>query len=499
MMTIDFQADPVDSTRRGGKAGFLQIISGLSCAVLLAGVSLCSGQDFSGEEEEPYGPRPQMAEKALEQTKKALKKHKGNKDMLVLPGLTADRKARRVEVLAEPTGLQAEEILEFLLVDQSSSHGYEALLWSFAKPSDVHKALEFIGLKPGQPFNPNAMRFWASGDRVMLSVVSDDGDEQVPIERLILDEEAEKTLPEEGFVFSGSGTVVARDGSGKKDYIADIWDPKSVASVYNEPSAVLDVPRQAAKDAMYGKQVVNPEYRLSGGRLVKIVMEPGETNGIPAALNFELSIGLSADASNLTFRLTGDEDDKKPLIEAQEMRQVLEKILAMGKDKEAPFLKVLFSDKVPVGDVSKACIPLAMMETMGMIRIEPPAEGGLYYRAFVPEQSWRKPEVRPSQPWELHLKLAEGKVKGKMVYNQPVWSNDSIEPTFKIKTIDDVSTPENMKSHLDADAEARKAASQSQLPSVLLVFADADISYGQVMAFLKPVLKTNGTIYVFAE
>lgn len=497
MITTGFWGDRGAGLMRRSKAFSSGMLFSLSCAVLLTGAFLCPGQDFSGEEEEPYGPRPQMAEKALEQTRKAMEKHKDNKDMLVLPGLTADRKARRVEVLAEPTGLQAEEIVEFLLVDQSSSHGYEAMLWSFAKPSDVHKALEFIGLKPGQPYNPNAMRFWASGDKVMVSVVPGEGDEQVPIERLILNEEENETLPEEGFIFSGSGTVIAKDGSGKKSYIADIWDPKSVASVYNEPSAVLDVPRQAAKDALYGKQVVNPEFRLSGGRLVKIIMEPGDTNGVPAALNFELAIGMSADGTNLSFRLTGDE--KKPLIEASEMRQVLEKILAMGKDKAAPFVKVLFNDAIKVGDVSKACIPLAMMETMGMMRIEPPAEGGLYYRAFVPEQSWRDPEGRPSQPWELHLKLADGKVKGRMVYNKPVWSNDSIDPTFETKTIDDVPTPEKMKAHLDADAEARKKVEQSALPAVLLVFAGSDVSYGQLMEFLKPVLKTHGTIYIFTE
>ena len=86
------------------------------------------------------------------------KAYEGNSDVLVLPGLVADRKERKVDILVEATGLAGGAVAEFLLVDQSSSHGYEALLWSFAKPSDVHAALLFIGLRPGAPYNPRALR-----------------------------------------------------------------------------------------------------------------------------------------------------------------------------------------------------------------------------------------------------------------------------------------------------------------------------------------------------
>jgi hypothetical protein len=178
--------------------------------------------------------------------------------MLVLPGLLADRRARRVEVLAECTGLSANETVEFLLIDQGGSHGYEAMLWSLARPSDVDRALEFIGLRRGASVNPAVPRVWSDGDRVQLTVLPADG-KSFPIEQLILDIQTEKTLPEEGFVFAGSLTVPSADGKEPAAYAADVYDPRSLASIYNEAISVLDVPRRVDKGEAYGRQVVNPD------------------------------------------------------------------------------------------------------------------------------------------------------------------------------------------------------------------------------------------------
>ncbi len=456
------------------------------CAILLLAVTVPAQDDF-----DDFGPKPTGAPKARTQYEANLKEHKGTPDMLVLPGLVSDRKARTVEVLAEATGLDSEEVAEFLLIDQGSSHGYEALLWSFAKPSDVHRALEFIGLKPGTPVDPRALRFWADGDRVMLNVRVNGG-ETFPIERLILDKETDKTLPEEGFIFAGSVMVPSRDGKGAAQYAADVYDPRSVASIYNEPAAVLDVPRQATQGEVYGNQVVNPDHALDGGELLTIVMTPGESDGRPRARQVRLALDCGVGTTGMVCRLS--ETGGAVVAEAPELTPVLEKLVALKEEGAPPYVELSFGEAVPVTGVGKVCTLMAMMEAMGMVRIKPPVDAQPYYRAFVPDKRWLKPEGRPTQPWELHLGRKDDKAE--LVWHEPKWSDDSLAPTFTRRSFV-IPSPVALCAKLDKDREEALDGGASPTFGVLLVYAPSTMRYGEVMAFVRPVLGTHGTVYVF--
>jgi hypothetical protein len=56
-----------------------------------------------------------------------------------------------------------------------------------------------------------------------------------------------------------------------------------------------------------------------------------------------------------------------------------------------------------------------------------------------------------------------------------------------------------MQKHLAADAQKRKEAGQSALPSVLLVYVKGGLNYGELTTFLTPALATHGTVYVFLQ
>jgi hypothetical protein len=456
---------------------------------LLVG-ALCAQDDF-----DTYGPQPTGAPEATKQYEANLKAHKGDPDRLVLPGLVADRKACTVEVLAESTGLNEGELAEFLLIGQGSSHGYEALLWSFAKPSDVHRALEFIGLEPGTPHNPILPRLWSDGDRVNLMVQSGDGD-AFPIERMILDNETGTTLPEEGFVFAGSIIVPLQEGQSKPRYAADVYDPRSVASVYNEPAAVLDVPRAANKGEVYGNQVVNPEYAARGGELVTIVMTPADPDGQPPVRELVLSLDSVTASNQVACRLLEAEGD---VLHAEpSMSAMLERLVVLGKEDAAISVDLAFADTLPVPYIGKVCTLMAVVETMGMVRIKPPAAGELYYRAFVPDKRWFKPEGRPTQPWELRLARKGGALTGELVLHTAVWSDTSTTPTFTRKA-SALAGPGDMRAILDKDAKERQATGRRSLPAVLLVFAESSLTYGEVVSFVSPALSTHATVYLFVE
>lgn len=461
---------------------------------LIAGALLayaCMGQ----ETPESYGPKPARAKEAKAQYEAHLAASKGNPDLLVLPGLKADRKARTVEVLVETTGLKADDIAEFLLVGLESSHGYEALLWSYAQPGDVRQALAFIGLKPGLPRNPLVPRLSLGGDRVTLKV-RDDTDKEFPIERLILDKQTEKTLPEEGFVFSGSMTVPAKGTNSAPRYVADIDERRSVASLYNEPTAMLDVPRRVSQGEVYGQQVVNPEYAVAGGLLRTVVMSPAPSDGKPPVRELRLLLAAGQGTNAIVCSLT---EKGKPICEAAPLMTVVERLTALRKEGAEPScLEFCLGDNLPLADVSKTSIVFAMMEALGMIVIQPPAPGHLYYRAFVPDKEWQTPEGRPCQPWELHLSRMDVKVTGLLVWQESVWSADGTQETFK-RHEHKVAHAQALHARLGKDAQERQAAGKSALPGVLLVFAQPDLTYGELTAFLRPSLETHGTVYVFME
>ena len=373
-------------------------LRGVWALALVATALLVVGAVHAQDDMDHYGPKPTRAPRAKSLYEANQASHKGNPDKLVLPGLLADRKARTVELLVESTGLNGGAIAEFLLVDQASSHGYEALLWSFAKPSDVHHALEFIGVKAATPPHPGLPRLWSDGGRVRLDLRELDGVDGVPIERLIVDNETEETLPEEGFVFAGSIRLPPRDGKGKTIYVADAYDPRSVASVYNEPAAVLDVPRQVSKGEAYGRLLVNEDYAMEGGKLLTLVMTPQDPAGTPPPKDLVLSIDRAA-TNGVMCRLSDREDNV--IHKASAVKPLVELLVTMAKEETAPYLTLRFGGSVPVETLSRICSAMAMLESMGLVMVKPPASGTLYYRAFIPNRSWLKPEGRPSQPWEL--------------------------------------------------------------------------------------------------
>jgi len=479
-------------------------------SILALGASLLLAPNLVGQGEmgEKYGPQPAGAPEAKIRYEAALKAHKGNADMLVLPGLVADRKEHTVEILVEATGLAGQSVAEFLLVDQNSSHGYEALLWSFAKPSDVHAALVFIGLSPGAPYDPRALRFFADGDPVDLFIKEADSDE-VRIEELIIDRESGESLPHDGFVFAGSIIEPLTEGQPEDTprYAADIYDPRSVASVYNEPTAVLDVPRKVQKGEAYGNQVVNPETAFNRGELLTVVMRPREHDG-DAPLKRELVLrvgggGAAAGKTNaavtaaLQLGIRAGDDLYQGSVSDEMLKALMTNLKSMAEGQVA-YMELDVEESTPLQEAQKVASIMAVLESMGVLMVNPPPDGQLYYRGFIPDRRWLDPAGRPAQPWELHLKRHEGGMTGEMVMNQAVWNDVDSTRSFT-RTVVPVATPGAVRQQLDADSAARAEAGDAAAPAALLAYATKDMTVGDVMTFLRPVLSTHGAVYVFLE
>lgn len=479
-------------------------IYGAGLVLLLAAGGLHAEIDSEQGPPEPTGgPRAAARYKAEAAT------HKDNPDVLVLPGLLANRATRRVEVLAESTGLKANEIVEFLLIDQGGSHGYEALLWSHARPSDLHRALEFIGLEAGQPADPTAMRFRPEGDRVNVTVITDAG-RQFRIEKLVMDRDSAAPLPEEGFVFAGSMMLKSPYVPGPPRYAADVFDPRSIASIYNERMAVLDVPREANQGEVYGKQVVNPKYAFGPNMALTIVLEPVPTSQSRSIAPLHLTVsrdpntpvapaGVTNDVGvlqHLAFRLTDAPGTN--LNAATSLSAMLAQLVALHEQGNEPHITLAFDADLSITEVRKTCAFLSVIESQTALRLKAPPAGQLFYRAFVPDDRWQTPAERPSQPWELHLTRDKEAVVGQLVRHESVWPEDAVEPSMKRRVLD-ATDPAGVVAQLEADAAQREQDGRPPLPEVLLVFTAPGMTYGALMRFVSLTLNTHGTVYVFRE
>ena len=209
-----------------------------------------------------------------------------DEDMLRLPHVTANRVAKRVEIDAVTTDVKKGDILEFLLISKPSGHTYESLAVSDAKPSDVKKALEFIGMTAGHGVDPAKLRFWPKGERAIVSVLLNNaaaGTKPTRVEKLVLNERAKAaSIPESGFVFIGSRMIEDRENPGTPAFAADVREPNSIIANYNENESIFDVPRVAPQNDVYRTQVANPDAHVAAIQAcAKLIEEVNEVVANP--------------------------------------------------------------------------------------------------------------------------------------------------------------------------------------------------------------------------
>jgi len=445
-----------------------------------------------------YNARPVHAATVAAAYQDDLNKYADVKHVLVLPGLTANRKEQRVDVYAEATGIETEMIVEFLLIDAASSKGYEALIWSHARPSDIHRALEFIGMQPGKPFHPGKLRFWPKGERVLTGIgaVGDNG--RIPLESLIVDRTANRSLPATGFVFAGSTMVHRPEIPDEKAYAADVIDPRSVASIYNDATAVLDVPRRALQNHVYGRQRVAPTYQFKKNERLTVTLEPEYKSGRKRVTDISLNVTPAEKTmANQSIQFALTDAKGQSMLKRQTLAEVLGVFGSMKRDGRDPFVSVHFSAELKLGVVRRVCRVLQAIDTEQGIRVEPPARRQLYYEAFLPDAQLLDRAKRITDPWEVHLRrTGHDQIVARVIRHKSQFVDGRREESVISQ---DTLLALGLRRHLDADASRRKSAGQRPAPRVLIVFGKSDLTYGELVDFLMPAMATHNVVHVFLD
>lgn len=475
---------------RTGRAGAILMI--------LVGIIFPACAQFDGPaERRPEDGTPPAVDPAAAGAKKIyeqnLIKYKSDADVLVLPGILANRKEKWVRLYGRATGIGPKEPLEFFVIPSDSGKDYEALTAAFVKPSDVHQALLFIGMTPGRPVNYEKNQFWPKGERVLMTMEWEEASpnekkpasRRVRVEDLIVDARSTKTLPKVGLVFTDSYWIQPENG-GKPMYAADMSDSRSIASNYNERSTVLDVPWQWGQGEVYGSLKLSSDYHFTAGQPVQIMLEPEYKDGKKRVRELSLVVSMPAGKSgsqNAKYLLT--DEKHKPAADGSSLVHVLGafgQIIESGQD---PFVTVQPDAEMTLQNVSELYALMQSMDKDGGIRVDAPSEGHLYYRAFFPKADWRDRKRRLGRPWELHLSEQAGQAKGELILPADDIDNNNGagDLNFQISTADELAKKLREKSD---------RWSQS-----VYIFAPPTIKYGDMMNFVRPSMKTHSTMYVF--
>ena len=412
--------------------------------------------------------------------------HAGDADIMLRPGVLADRKTKRVEFFAEATGIQTDETVEFLLIAENSGNDYEALAIALAEPVDIYDAMLFIGMPLGRGVNPEKLQFWPKGERVCMTL---DGHRA---ESFIVDSETKRVLDPLGLVFIGSQLIPAESGEHPPTLAAQMRSPHAIAANYNESDALFDVPYSAPQTAVYSKQTLNPELLLPEGKRIRVVIEPEYKHGKRRIRDLSLYVarGTNATPSLINAKLTLQERGPSTKQTDYVLPKLLAHLSAMTDDGYDPFVTVHIGDAVTIGQLNELALLLQAIDSEKGIRVDPPAPEQLYYKAFAPNEAYRSREDRFLQPWELRISRApDGVVSCITTEITEIWTQGEAKPAIETET------------HNTPSPEALCTLLSSRKPDVkvLLIYTPATLTHAELMSFVSPAQKTHPFVHVYID
>jgi hypothetical protein len=140
------------------------------------------------------------------------------------------------------------------------------------KPSDVHKALESLGLKPGTPVKDETSEPKGPEVNIFLEFTGPDGQpKKVRIERTLIDPKTNKPMPKVKWRFTGS--IMSKPNADKDEtvYGADLTGTLiSIFPVTNETVFQTD---RTMKDEKYLKLETDKNLLPKEGEKVKLIIE----------------------------------------------------------------------------------------------------------------------------------------------------------------------------------------------------------------------------------
>lgn len=387
----------------------------------------------------------------------------------IAPYLLADKQTREVILLGQMTGTLAGDPVEFFAITDMSGQDYEAIMTTWITPSDLHAALEFIGLSPGGSVNTDLHRLWPRGDRVdavfSTRFPDDPAPRDLPAHEWITRPDGSVMEPT-SWVFTGAPMLPHPQNEGEEVYGADMFSPHSIASTFNLRNTLFDLPLQGAKSVVYGQYLRNPALPVRHGQPMILRLSPTPADRRPN----EISLPLPLDST-----------------ESPALTELAQN--AATADNTLYWVTPDFAPSLTLPQLRTLATTLNELErTHESVRITAPPAGQMYYQAFAPPERFRDRTRRPSQPLEIHLQPSADGLRVTLHEIKEIWE-DTRTPRLLEKRID-FQTPSEWLAYLNAN---------EPLIRVLFVFADETLTHRDLNHWLSEVYTLFPVIYVYGE
>lgn len=395
------------------------------------------------------------------------------------PGVVADAERREVRLLAEAVGHNADMTMEFLVVGPKSNRAYESVTVSVAMPSDIARAMEWLGVSRGAGVDGRLFRFWPYGERVSATIrrVNEDPQAARPLQSLITDAQKERPL-------LGAGGVVFTGGAWQDGVCgADTEQPSSVMALYNEPDTLFDVPFLASKGAAYGRCKL--AEKMEYGALMEITLRPMP---LPDGSVRAMALYVTAQPSENQETRMICSDNTGAVLKQGTLTEVLTWMKTLSDRGHDLFVTLTMSEELTLAQAADITRVFVLLDGKGL-KLYGKTREGLYPRAFLPQAEWRKREGRTPQPFEVYL-LGDTK---KLTYIEEDWSGEGLDPKL---------TPKNYPfadvSELPALVK-RVGDKESKKVQLLFVFAPRNEPLKKIMPAVRALSERLPLVYIFGE
>jgi hypothetical protein len=194
------------------------------------------------------------------------------------PGLTVDRGKRTVTIPCKVAprklpNLKAVYPIEVIATwpAPKGRKAHETVVTFGVKPSDVHKALESLGVKAGKPARGQVGK--ASGPEVQLflELAAAGAAKRVPIEEALVDTRSGKAPPKLTWLFTGSAMTLPDPEKDDKVYGADVSG--TLITIFPVTDETVIQSSLGAKDEGKWRLEVNKGLLPPEGSAVKLVIQ----------------------------------------------------------------------------------------------------------------------------------------------------------------------------------------------------------------------------------
>ncbi|HVK12999.1 MAG TPA: YdjY domain-containing protein [Gemmataceae bacterium] len=189
----------------------------------------------------------------------------------------ADKKAVVIDAKVAPRKLpKFDQVYPIEVVacwpDPKGKKAHETVVTIDVNPSDVHKALESVGLKPGKPARGEGTEAAGPEVKVSLEIPDGGGTKKVSIHRFLIDPKTKQPFPKD-VKFRFTGSVKTKPDPTKPDevYGADLTG--TLIAIYPVTDETVCQTSLTMKDEKYLKLDVDNTLLPKEGTAVKLIIE----------------------------------------------------------------------------------------------------------------------------------------------------------------------------------------------------------------------------------